>query len=257
MPTGVSGAWKVVGDDGETYVVKFNVPHDHTALNELVCACIAEQFGLPSFEPVLVYIDVRQAAQINTGRAGPTAVPIAAGIHFAAHFVAQSYSAGSLEVTMGRRVVRGDLSNADRIPDVLGFDTLIQNHDRHCGNVCFIFDAGANSYSFCIFDHGHAFGGPLWSPESIGALYENLVPISKFCLPLEGIDTYGDFEDFLHLAESSLVSTLESLADKGGVPDEWCTADGGIAHLKHAIESLDPESLRLAIGSYLRGGGGT
>lgn len=69
MPTGVSGAWKVVGSDGKAYVVKFNMPWDHTALNELVCACIEEQFGLPSFEPVLVDIDGRQAVHINRGGA--------------------------------------------------------------------------------------------------------------------------------------------------------------------------------------------
>lgn len=253
MPTGVSGAWKVVGDDGETYVIKFNMPRDHTALNELVCACIAEQFGLPSFEPVLVDVDIRQAAHINTGRAAP----VAAGTHFAVRLVAQLYSAGSLEATMGRRVGRGDLSNADRIPDVLGFDTLVQNHDRHCGNVCFIFDAVANSYSFCIFDHGHAFGGPSWSPEGVEDMYRNLAPISQFCLPLERIDGSRDFEGFMHMVESSLAPTLGSLAGEGGVPGEWCTNGGGIAHLKHAIESLDPESLRSAVIGYLRSGGGS
>ena len=253
MPTGVSGAWKVVGDDDETYVIKFNMPRDHTALNELVCACIAERFGLPSFEPVLVDIDIRQAAHINTGRTSP----VAAGTHFAVHLVAQSYSAGSLEAMTGRKVGRGDLSNADRIPDVLGFDTLVQNHDRHCGNVCFIFDAVANSYSFCIFDHGHAFGGPSWSPEDVENMYRNLAPISRFCLPLKGIDESRDFEGFMHMVETSLPCALDSLASEGGVPYEWCTDDGGIGHLKHAIESLDPESLRSAVIGYLRGGGGS
>lgn len=256
MPTGVSGAWMIVGDDDETYVVKFNTPPDHTALNELVCACIAEQFGLPSFEPVLVCIDSRQAAKINKGRAGPNTKPIAAGIHFAVRLVTQMYGAGSLEATIGHKIARDDLSNAGCIPDVLGFDTLVQNCDRHCGNVCFVFDADTNSYSFRIFDHSHAFGGPSWSPSSIGALYQDLIPISEFCLPTDGIDTSCDFDEFLYLAKSSLSYTLGALAGKEGVPTEWSTEDGGIVDIKHAIESLDLESLKVAIVSHLQGGGG-
>ena len=256
MPTGVSKAWKVVGDDDEAYVVKFDTPSDHTALNELVCACIAGQLELPSFEPVLIDINGRQAAKINKVRAGPLTRPVDAGVHFAVRLVEHVYGAGSLEVTMGRKVSRDDLSNAGCIPGVLGFDTLVQNHDRHCGNVCFVFDADADLYSFRIMDHGHAFGGPSWSPNSIRALYQNLVPIDEFCLPTDGIDASRDFDDFLHLIESSIPCTLATLAGKGGVPTEWCTEDGGIVHIKHAIESLDAESLRAAIAFHLRYGGG-
>ena len=256
MPTGVSGAWKVVGSDGKAYVVKFNMPRDHTALNELVCACIAEQFGLPSFEPVLVDIDGRQAVHINRGRAWAGAEPVAAGVHFAVRLVAHLYSAGSLEVARGRKVARDDISNADRIPDVLGFDTLVQNHDRHCGNVCFVFDADAGSYSFCIFDHGDAFGGPSWSPKSVEDLYLNLSPISKFCLPTDGIDASSDLGNFLGQVEPSLACAFDTLAGRGGAPAEWCTKGGGIEDLRRAIGSLDPESLREAIVGYLRGGGG-
>ena len=256
MPTGVSGAWKVVGDDGESYVVKFNMPHDHTALNELVCAYIAEQFGLPSFEPVLVDINDRQAVHINGGRAGAGIEPVAAGVHFAVRLVAHLYSAGSLEAAAGRKMTRDDLSNAGCIPDVLGFDTLVQNHDRHCGNVCLVLDADASSYSFCILDHGHAFGGPLWSPKSVGDMYLNPAPVSRFCLPTDGIDASSDFEDFLCQVGSSLSCAFDALAGKDVVPAEWCTKGGGIEDLRGAIESLDPESLRAAIGGYLRGGGG-
>lgn len=255
-PAGVSGAWRIAGDDDETCVVKLNTPPDHAALNEPVCACIAERFGLPSFEPVLVYIDSRQAAKINKGRAGPGTTPTAARVRLAVRLAAQLYGAGSLEVTMGRKIARDGPSSAGCMPGVLGFDTLVQNCDRHCGGARFVFDADANSCSFRMLDHGRAFGGPSCPPGSTGALCQDLVSISELCLPTDGIDTPCDSDGFLCLAESPLSCALGALAGKGGVPAEWRTEDGGIVDVKHAIESPDLEPLKFATASHLQGGGG-
>ena len=107
-----------------------------------------------------------------------------------------------------------------------------------------------------MFGHGHALDGPSCPPGPTGALYQDLVPISELCLPADGIDTSCDFDEFLCLAEPSLSCTLGALAGKGGVPAEWSTEDGGIVDIKHAIESSDLESLKVAAVSHLQGGGG-
>lgn len=256
MPTGASGAWRIAGNDDETCVVKLNTPPDHAALNEPVCACIAGQFGLSSFEPVLVCIGSRQAAKIDKGRAGPNTKPTAAGIHLAARLVTQMYGAGSLEVAIGHKIARDGPSSEGCMPGALGLDALAQNCDRRCGGARFVFDADANSCPFRMFGHGHALDGPSCPPGPTGALCHDLVPIIELCLPADGIDTSCDFGEFLCLAEPSLSCTLGALAGKGGVPAEWSTEDGGIVDIKHAIESSDLESLKVAAVSHLQGGGG-
>lgn len=256
MPTGASGAWRIAGNDDETCMAKLNAPPDHAALNEPVCACIAEQFGPSSFEPVLARIGSRQAAKINKGRAGPNTKPTAAGIHLAARPAAQLHGAGSLEVVIGHKIARDGPSGAGCMPGALGLDALAQNCDRHCGSARFVFDTDANSCPLRMFGHGHAFGGPSCPPGPTGALYQDLVPISELCLPADGIDASCGFDEFLCLAGPSLSCTPGALAGKRGVPAEWCTEDGGIVDIKHAIESLDSESLKVAIVSHLQDGGG-
>jgi len=252
---GVSGAWTVVGSDRATYVVKFNTPRDHTALNELACACIAEQLGLPSFEPVLLDLDDRQAAEINEGRAG-AGFKIAAGVHFGTRLVKPFYTIDALEKAIGVNVDDIYLSNSDQIPDVLGFDTLVQNNDRHCNNVCIAEDPVADTYSFSIFDHSHAFGRPDWSPQSLADLYQKLEPIQQFCLPTRRIDVHRDFDRFLGAVNGLLVPVLEYLAH-GGVPAEWGKgAVDGMLHIHSALVDIDRDDLKVAMRGLVGSGGG-
>ena len=176
---GVSGAWTVVGSDRATCVVKFNTPRDHAALDELACACIAERPGPPSFEPALLDLDDRQAAEISKGRAGAGFSKIAAWVHFGARPVKPPCAIGTLEKAVGVSAEDACLSDSDQIPGVPGFDTLAQNNDRYCSNACIAEGSVAATCSSSIFDHSHAFGGPGWPPRSLPHIHSALVDTDR------------------------------------------------------------------------------
>ena len=243
---GDSNAWRIHGMDGATYIVKFHLDGDRTALNELVCACLARHFGLPSLEPFLVWLYAEHVEQINAQRRQADRPPVAAGPHFGVRFVSSFLTAESLSIKLGREVAARDITNLDSVPDILGFDTLVQNNDRHCNNVEIKPEGPGGQYSYRVFDFNLAFGGRRWSARQLGGMYRNLQPIIQFCLVTSAIMGKDDFARFVRTFESSLAQGVDSAL--GEIPPEWGPgARADAEDLKAAMAGLGRDALMAAI----------
>lgn len=243
---GESNAWRVRGSDNATYIVKFHLEGDRTALNELVCARLAMHFGLPSFKPFLVLLHTEHAEQINKQRVLKNLPPIGTGPHFGVKFTDSFLTAESLAKKMGRDISAGDISNLDLVPDILGFDTLVQNNDRHCNNVGVEPDVIGHQYSYRIFDFDLAFFGHKWSAQQAASRYRKLYPIMHFCLVTSAIRGRDDFAKFIDTMGESLEGGFNEVLDE--LPPEWgpdVRAD--VESLKDVMMSLDSDSLLTAI----------
>lgn len=243
---GESNAWRVRGSDNAAYIVKFHLEGDRTALNELVCACLAKHFGLPSLRPFLALLETWHAEQINRQRATKNLPPIGAGPRFGVKYARSLLTAESLGRTMGRAVPAGDISNPDRVPDILGFDTLVQNNDRHCNNVGAVPDATGRRHSYRIFDFDLAIFGHNWSAQEAAGRYRGLRPIMYFCLVTSAIRGRDDFAGFIDTLGASLGGGFGAVLD--ALPPEWgpgVRAD--VESLRAAMAGLDGDSLLTAI----------
>ena len=77
--------------------------------------------------------------------------------------------------TRSAPITKGNVANLRKVPDILGFDSLTQNGDRHCDNVG-VLGEDPDRLSYHIFDHGHAFGGRRWDAQSVQKRYQNMQP---------------------------------------------------------------------------------
>lgn len=178
---GVPEAWKVMGDDRRHCLVKFRAKGHHTVLSEMLCRCLAGRFGLPSMKPVLIMVDAGSVEQINAVRKTGGLAPVEAGAHFAVKSTEPFLTVASL-ASAGVDLTADKICNLDAVPGILGFDTLVQNHDRHCDNTGVEPGSFGSGYSCRIFDFGRAFGGPCWTADSVKRACKALAPILTFCL---------------------------------------------------------------------------
>lgn len=200
---GVPEAWKVMGDDRRRHPVKFRAKGHHTVLSEMLCRCLAGRFDLPSMKPVLIVADAGPVEQINAVRNKGGLAPAGAGAHFAVKLTEPFLTAASL-ASAGVDLTADKMYNLDAVPGIPGFDTLVQNHDRHCDNTGVEPGAFGNGYSCRIFDFGHAFGGPCWTADSVKRACKALAPILAFCLIADRVEAPGDLGRFLRAFEPQL-----------------------------------------------------
>ena len=242
---GVSGAWKVMGDDGRHYLVKFHTKGDRTALNEILCGHLAPLFNLPTLEPVLITMDAGPAAQISRERAKGRLGPVEQGIHFGVRFSEPFLTVESL-ADVGEHLTTEQMDNLDAVPSMLGFDTMVQNHDRPCDNTAVEPNVLGTGYSYRVFDFGHALGGPGWTADGIKNTYEILDSLRTSCLAAAHIAAPDDFERSLLAFESHLEQWMEELVDSLP-PELGLDAQVDASHLKAALVSLKRCALEEAI----------
>lgn len=241
---GVSNSWLVVGKDGFTYLVKFNVYPDRTAINELICNCIAEKFELPILEPVLLQLNDEQCDVINKDRIAKGLQIISSGKHFGIKLLEPFYTVSNYAKIFGSPINEDIISNLHQVPDIFGFDTLIQNGDRHCENVCVMpTENTSKMFHYCIFDHSHAFGGPDWFKMSIKQLYENMQTIPNFCLITSTIQRFEKFEKFLRVFDECLKREIDSIFQL--IPTDWTQYIlDDLNQLRLSIKNIPKDKLR-------------
>ncbi len=243
--SGVSHSWRIVGKDGNRYLVKFNTGQDRTAINELVCNQIAECFELPVFEAFLVSLNDAQCDLINEDRAANGMERIESGDHFGTRFRRPFYTADEYEETFGA-ITKDDIINLHQVPDILGFDSLVQNGDRHCNNVCVIGVQNRDGLCYHIFDHGHAFGGRRWNARSVRKRYQNMQPVSIFCMITSTIARFEQFEKFLGIFDTLLKKEIGRIFQE--IPSEWrAQATPDLNQLEESIRGTSKADLAAAI----------
>lgn len=234
-----------MGDDRKYYLVKFLTRDDHTVLNEMLCGHLAMRFGLPSIEPVIVTVNGLPLKQINEKRAEAGLALAEQGAHFGVEFIEPFYTVESLDEA-GVSLTSETMDNLNDVPSILGFDTMVQNNDRHPGNTAVVSDATGKGYSYRVFDFGHAFGGPKWTTSTLEQTYRIMAPIVQFCLITDNIDAPGDFERFLREFESHIVEWLDDLL--AILPPELGSDTVADAEaVKSALATLERSALERAI----------
>lgn len=242
---GVSDAWKIMGDDGRHHLVKFRTEGDHTVLNEMLCGHLAERFGLPSLEPVLVMVDAGPAKRINEARETAGLAPTEPGVHFGVKFTEPFFTVKP-PVDAGITLPTRMMDNLGDVPNILGFDTMVRNNDRHCEIVAIEPNTLGGGYLCRIFDFGHAIGDAEWMADTLKETYGALAPIREFCLITEGTTSPGDFEPFLRAFESRLEEWLDEFL--AVLPPELSSdarADAEV--LKPVLAALERDALGRAI----------
>ena len=243
---GVSESWRIVGADKQKYLVKFNTHRDRTAINELVCNHVAECFELPVFEPVLVNLNDEQCKIVNDHRAANEMERIEPGEHFGTRLRQPFYTVDGYEKTFGSRISENTVTNLHRVPDILGFDSLIQNDDRHCGNVCVLEAETPGKLDYYIFDHSHAFGGPSWDARLIREMYQSMKPVSNFCMITSAIKRFDQFDKFLRMFDARLKKEIGGIFQR--IPRGWRSqAAPDLKQLEESIRGTSRDDLATVI----------
>jgi len=142
----------MVGDDNESYQVKFNKPEDfRIGINELVCNLIGLELELPVFEPVIANIsqDI-----IDSNEKLETYSP---GEHFAQVYLEPFETVKSYN-NQGKQIDKDMIGNIGLVPDFIIFDKYIENFDRHGENICLLQNETlGNKVDYYLFDHDLAF----------------------------------------------------------------------------------------------------
>ena len=251
----MSNAWKMQGLDGKFCIAKFRTGGDRTALSEILCAYLSRRFGLPSLKPALMQLDKGQAEQISAERGRAGLPPVDLGRHFGAKFSDSLLTVRSYSIKMGRGAAESGTGNAEAVPAILGFDTLVQSQDRHCDNAGIRPDASGGRCSYRGFGHGLAFGGGGRSAESGAGLCHRMRPILEFCLVASSVRGPSDFEGFAGAFEPPVGRWMDEFF--GVLPREWGPdARAGAEAARLAMADLERGALVGAItaGPCLHGG---
>ena len=201
----------------------------------------------------MVQLSDAQTDQVNAERIREGLHQVKQGPHFGIQFIDSFLTVESFPSKVGREIVASDLNNLDSVPQILGFDTLVQNNDRKCDNVGLEPDIMGRGYSYLVFDFGLAFGGTHWSTQSVRASYRNLQPIMQFCLFRDEIRSQGDFEEFFGAFEVSLEAWMDEFLVE--IPAEWGTdAKDSTEEVRAAMAELKRDALAGAIAKSLRAG---
>ena len=241
--SGVSHSRRVLGEDEKEHLVKFNAGQDRTAINELVCNQMAECFELPVFEAVLANLNDEHCDLINGAAEG--AERVEPGEHFGTRFLQPFYTVDRYQNTFGD-ITQDCVANLHQVPDILGFDSLVQNSDRHCCNVCVLNAPTPGKLRYFIFDHGHAFGGPCWDAQSVQKAYQNMQPVSVFCMLTPAISGLEQFDRFLKIFDTFLKAEIDGIFQK--IPDSWgAQAAPDLKQLKESIRGTSRADLEAVI----------
>lgn len=175
-PLGGSGskAQLILFDNGCLYVVKFkgNLQGFRVLINELIASRLGRLLGVPVGE----FTEVRVPQPFINFEPDMDKYPFIGGLQFGS-----LYYENAVACPFGTMLEEINKNNPLDFALMIVFDHLINNWDRssHGDNVLYIKDN--NSASLVLIDHGHAFGGPDWTIESL----------KKWMLPVEPL--YGNF----------------------------------------------------------------
>lgn len=143
----------IVGDDGVSYLVKFNTPTDmRIGINELICNLIGLELELPVFEPIIANISQDMIDNNECLK------DYDAGEHFAQIYL-EPFETVDSYLHQGKQIDVDLIGNIRHVPDFIIFDKYIENYDRHGGNICLKSNPIlTNKVDYYLFDHDLSFG---------------------------------------------------------------------------------------------------
>lgn len=142
----------MVGEDMQTYHVKFNKPDDlRIGINEIVCSLVGLELELPLFKPIIAKIS-QKVIDSHDSLAG-----YCAGEHFAQVYL-QPFETVNSYIGQGKELKKENVANIRSVPDLIVFDKYVENYDRHGDNICLRpNEALSTKVDYYLFDHDLAF----------------------------------------------------------------------------------------------------
>ena len=215
---GASQPWLVLGEDGASYVVKFqnNPQHARVLANEMLASRLARLVGLPAAAPAFIEVS-RDLIGSNPSLAfdiGERREPIWAGLQFGSRFPgipSQTLVVDFLPDRLLRRV--------KDLPSVFMGGFAFDKWTCNCDGRQVIFHRPTlepgSPYSVAMVDQGFCFNDGDWTfPDSpIRGLYPRRLVYEK-------VTGLNSFEPVLSRIENLTANELESCAE--GIPKKWC-----------------------------------
>ena len=219
---------RVSASDGNFYVVKIRNGDNGSKsfFNEFVASNMALMAGLPAAEPVIIHLGaefIETTEDLRNGQIEP-------GAYFATQYYSEAYAIGD---GPGLLIRPSSIVNICDVPAFVVFDIFVHNKDRHGGNTMLIpQDGGRTRYRYLLIDHGHCFGGPAWSADSVSDL-----PYELSGVPWH-TDAIAGESDFVGPAtRMALLGEPEIDAARDGLPDEWDVPIADYKALKNSMTS--------------------
>lgn len=201
-------------DDGHFYVVKFqnNPQHVRVLANELLGTRIAARLGLPV--PVVDVVSVGEwliahTAELKIELAGKS-LPCAAGLQFAARFVADPFEGQVFDYLPQAMLPR--VRNLEDFAGILAFDKWTCNANGR--QAVFWRKARERKYTASFVDQGYCFNAGEWSfPDA------PLRGVYGWNDVYAGITGWGSFEPWLGRIEEFKAEDFNACA--ADIPTEW------------------------------------
>ena len=202
----------MVGNDNESYHVKFNLKNDtRIGINEMVCSLVGQYLELPVFDPIIANVSseiIKEDDRIQDAYGGK---------HFATRFI-EPFETIDGFTKQGKQLEADLIANVRMVPDFIIFDKYIENFDRHGGNVCLLPNKNlANKMDYYLFDHDLAF------QRTPGAY--KIANLRKICRKLEHMVFLVSCVTNLRLFDriiNKIVSLGQNIPDIiASIPDAW------------------------------------
>ena len=203
----------MVGEDNESYQVKFNRPEDfRIGINELVCNLIGLELELPVFEPIIANISQEI---INSNK---KLEEFESGEHFAQVYLQPFETVNSFQ-SQGKHLKKDMIGNITLVPDFIIFDKYIENFDRHGNNICLLQNENLrDKIDYYLFDHDLAFQRHPTIKNEISGLREMNAKLTHMQFVVEQITKRRLFDRGINKV-TALSGTIPDIIKK--IPPAW------------------------------------
>ena len=203
----------MVGDDNESYQVKFNKPNDmRIGINELVCNLIGLELELPLFQPLIANIS-QELIDSNEKLS-----EFCSGEHFAQVYLQPFETVNSYKI-QGKIIDKDMIGNFRQIPDFIIFDKYVENFDRHGDNICLLENERLpNKVDYYLFDHDLAFQRNPDVKTDIRGLREIKRTLHQMHFVVDHIDKFRLFDRGINRT-LDLVNLIPDIIKK--IPTSW------------------------------------
>ena len=203
----------MIGDDNESYQVKFNKPDDmRIGINELVCNLIGLELELPMFESIIASISQEL---IDSNEKLSEFCP---GDHFAQVYLQPFETVNSYKI-QGKTIDKDMIGNFRQIPDFIIFDKYIENFDRHENNICLLENEKlTDKVDYYLFDHDLAFQRNPNIKTDIRGLREMKRTLHQMHFVVDHIDKFRLFDRGINRT-IDLANTIPDIIKK--IPTSW------------------------------------
>lgn len=215
-PTGKggSGSHYFLCNDGQEYVIKFNLSKHKTIINELVAGTLADEMKLPAPEMVIVNI-TNEFFETATGELKTKKVQV--GKHIGIKRLPKT--CWDFDYWKDEMLKPKTLTNKKDLYGVISFDNWIINTDRNNQGNNMLELLENDQVRYWMIDFGHCFLNSSWTIESLKKESEQEKLMNVFPYLKEKIETLADFSSWFEIVEKIEDKKINEIVES--IPPSW------------------------------------